>query len=101
MPKFVPDNFQPKDKDIEWAMHEFNIARTEVDRQVELLRDHEFRRNYTDWNRVFRNWMRKADEIQTLKREQRLRRPEELTDEQRAADIRKWEDDMRRLRVVK
>ena len=31
----------------------------------------------------------------------KYRKPEELTPEQRQADIKKWEDDMRKLKVVK
>lgn len=101
MAKFLPDSFKPRETDIDWAIKKFNIDKAEVENQLEQLRDHEFRRNYTEWNRVFRNWFRTADKHQLLKREHKRRQVEVLTDEQRAEDIRKWEDDMRKLKVVR
>jgi len=101
--RFLPEKFKVRPKDREWAKREFKITDEEVNRQLELLSDYEFKRSYTDWNRVFRNWIRKSDELQ------QLRRPrvygsnvkEVLTPEERAEDQRKWEEDMKRLRVVK
>jgi hypothetical protein len=102
MPRFVPKNWIVREKDILWAIEEFKVTRQEVLRQIELMRDHEFKRSYTCFDRVFRNWMRKAEEIEALKRERKPREaPGELTVEERAADIKKWEEDMKRLRVVK
>ena len=97
MPKFVPDNFTPKSSDIEWAIKEFNIDSKEVTRQFELMKDHEFRRSYTDFNRVFRNWFRTAERIDTLKRERQYRGPRELTPEERAIDADKAEENLNRL----
>lgn len=93
---FVPKTWNPKPTDIEWAMKTFRIDRKEFDRQVELLRDHEFRRPYSCWDRVCRNWMRKAEEIQSLRKE-RVKREEEALDPAKVqAD---WERDMERLGV--
>src|SRR6056300_1284681 len=100
--RFIPNNFKLRDQDREWAKKTFKITDEEVDRQLELLTDHEFRRSYTDWNRVFRNWIRKSDELQQLKRDRVYNSTVQvLTDEERAAYQRKWEEDMKRLRVVK
>ena len=99
MPKFIPDSFKPREKDIQWAMEKYRITREEVDRQIEELRDHEFRRSYTDWNRVFRNWFRTAEKYELLKRERTYRKPEEVSDEQRYQDQLKFEEDMKRLGV--
>jgi hypothetical protein len=85
--RFVPDNFSPRQVDIDWAIQEYNITAEEVRRQFGLMYDHEFKRSYSDWNRVFRNWMRKADEIQTLKREHKYRTVEPLLPKQKEADI--------------
>lgn len=92
MGRFVPDLYKPRDKDITWAIEQFKIEKKEVLRQIELMRDHEFRRSYTDWNRVFRNWMRKAEEIDSLRREIR-RVPDIYTEEQRKQDeIKAWRE---------
>ena len=86
MTKFVPDNFKPRESDIEWAMKKFNISRDEVDNQLEEFIDHEFKRSYTDWNRCFRNWFRTAEKYSLLKREFKHRRPEELSTEELERD---------------
>jgi hypothetical protein len=101
MPRFVPEEFYPKQKDIDWAIESFKIEKKEVERQLELMIDHEFKRSYTDWNRVFRNWMRKADEIGTLKRPMKRREaPRELTQEEREAEARRAEENMKRLQSM-
>ena len=89
MTRFVPNNFKPLEKDILWAMNEFNISREEVDRQLELMIDHEFRRSYTDWNRVYRNWFRSAERFEQLRRERKAYKAEEYTEEDRKADAAK------------
>ena len=79
--KFAPNDFRPSIPNLNWAMKEFNITADEARRQGELMVDHEFLRSYTDWQRVWRNWMRKAEEIQSLRRERKAWKPEVITDE--------------------
>ena len=96
--KFVPEKWQPRPKDINWAIENFRINYGEVKRQIELMRDHEFRRSYTDFNRVFRNWIRKADEINTLNKEHIYQQPLEMSKEERQReDVLAW----RRLKELK
>jgi hypothetical protein len=86
-------------------MKAFNIDEAEVFRQIQgddidrNMRDYEFSRRYSDWNRVFRNWMRKANSMGSLRRERKLRLVEESTPEERERDIEKWREDMERLGV--
>ena len=102
MPKFCPDNFKPTEKNILWAMEKFNISRDEVENQVEYLLDHQFRRDYTEWQRVFRNWMRKANEINTLTREHVYRQPDELSSKDKLISDEKGKENLDRLlRMVK
>ena len=88
MPKFCPDTFKPKESDIQWAIDEFQIDRKEVMRQLGILRDREFRRDYSDWNRVFRNWFRQAEKFEDFRRTSH-RQPEVYTEEQRKIDREK------------
>ena len=98
--KFVPEKWSVREQDITWAMQEFNIAREEVGRQVTIMRDHEFKRSYTDWNRVFRNWMRKAEDINTLHRD-RYSQPDQITAEEREQDnIKAWAE-LNRLKAMR
>ena len=105
MPKrsyFVPDNYMPDAKLIEWAKKTFRIEPQEVLRQLELMKDHEFRRPYSCWNRVFRNWFRKAEEIESLRRTRQYRpyQEEEITPEERRKQ-KKQEDWLnQKLRAV-
>ncbi len=101
MPRVVPANFKPRQKDIDWAMAEFNISRKEVDRQIVLFCDHEYPRSYTHWNRALRNWFRRGDEYKKLRREPVYRQPEELSQEQHDADAKKAWAHMNGLRTAK
>ena len=93
--RFVPNNFKPRQSDIDWAIKEFDISREEVfrhldgDRDVKGLRDHEFPRPYTDWNRVFKNWLKKAYQLGHMRRERKAYKAEEYTEEDRKADAAK------------
>ena len=91
MSKIPPDDFRPSIPNINWAMAEFNITADEARRQAELMIDHEFLRHYTCWQRVYRNWMRKAEDIQTLRRERKHRKPEVVTKLMNDEDQRKFD----------
>ena len=96
--KFVPENWTPREADIALVMTRHNITRQEADRQLEELRDYEFKRHYTDFNRVYRNWFRAADKYDLLKREHKLRLVEEPTEEQLQKDREDWAADMKRFK---
>ncbi len=91
MSKFAPNDFRPSIPNLNWAMKEFNITADEARRQGEVMVDYEFHRHYTDWQRVYRNWMRKADEIQALIRERHLRQPEVVTKEMNEESQRQFD----------
>jgi hypothetical protein len=69
------------------------ISDEEINRQEYEWRIHEYKRAYSDWTRAFYRWFERANAFETLKRERALRQPEELSDEQRQADILKFEND--------
>ena len=97
MSRFVPNKFKPRQIDVEWAIEKFDIDEAEVNRQFEQMADHEFRRSYTDWNRVFRNWIRKSSELETLWRERKPWAPEVVTDDMKAEDQRKFDEQIKRF----
>jgi hypothetical protein len=101
MPKFAPESFEPTEKNVKWAIEKFRITKEEVANQTEQFIDYEFKRSYTDWQRCWRNWIRKADQLGLLHREHVPRRPEVVSEEQRQRDIASWQEDMRRLKAVK
>lgn len=60
--KFVPESFKVTEELYKWA-REMGISDRDIRSQTDVFMDHEFRRPYTDWNRVWRNWMRKSVQI--------------------------------------
>jgi hypothetical protein len=96
---FAPDDFEVTEKLREWARETFSIDDKEIDRQTEEWHDFEYRRAYSDWTRCWRRWFRQAEKFDTLKREHKPRRPEELTDDQRQADILAFERDKKKWGV--
>ena len=102
MSRFFPDNFKPTDVNIKWAIEKFKISRSEVDDQIEQMLDHEFKRSYTDWHRVYRNWFRTADKHNLLKREHVYRTPDVQTSEEKEISDQKGRENLDRLlRMVK
>jgi hypothetical protein len=99
--RFVPTAFILTDELRTWAREKYRVTDEEICRQFEMMRDHEFRRDYTCWQRVFRNWMRKADELSLLKRDRKLRTPTELTEDERVEEILKWQRDLERLKKIR
>ena len=97
MSKFVPDSWKPKIEDINWAIEKFDISAQESTRQLEEFRDHEFRRNYTDWNKCFRNWFRTADKYNLLRRERKPWKPEVITEEIRRKDQEQFDAQIARF----
>ena len=89
----VPKGFIVTDELKEWAKKKFQVDDEEVERQEEEWRDHEYKRSYSHWDKVWRNWWRRANEFDTIKRPMQRRTVEKLTDEQRQADILAFERD--------
>ena len=102
MRKFVPDDWQLTDRLREYAKKK-GLTDTQIDDQEEAFRLCQFPRDILCWDRAWQRWIRNAIEwgkvVPTKQKE--YRRPEELSDEQRQRDLLKWEEDMKRLRVVK
>lgn len=59
--KFVPDDFELSDELYEWTKKKAPYM--PIGLEFERFHDYEFRRPYTDWPRVWRNWVRKWNEI--------------------------------------
>ena len=57
-----PSDFEVSDEMREWAAERFPSV--DVDAETEKFRDHEYARTHSDWNAVWRSWIRKAVELQ-------------------------------------
>ena len=100
--RFFPQNFKPTDVNIKWAMDKFNISREEADNQLDEMIDHEFKRSYADWQRVYRNWFRTAEKHNLLKRDYVYRTPDVQSPEQKEISDQKGKENLDRLmRMVK
>ena len=54
--RLVPDTFELTDELIAWTRDK--APNLSVIEEIEIFKDHEFKRPYTDWSRVWRNWVR-------------------------------------------
>ena len=97
--RFAPADFEVTPERLEWAMRTLGIDEAEVMRQTELWQEHEYKRAYTDFGRCWKRWLRNAEKYGTLRRERKLRLVQEITPDQRQADLVKWAADMQRLGV--
>jgi hypothetical protein len=78
------------------------FTEADIEEQEEKWRDHQYKTPRMDPVRCWRNWVRNAikfgDVTPVVTPE--YRKAEELTEEQRTADILKFEKDMKRLKGV-
>lgn len=58
--RFVPQDWLVSIELQQWAATE--CPHVDLRAETAQFRDHEFRRPYTQWDRVWRNWMRKAEQ---------------------------------------
>lgn len=56
-----PNAWMPSETDVAMAKRE-GFTPGEIDRELAKIRDYEFRDGHSDWDAVFRNWIRKAAE---------------------------------------
>ena len=99
---FVPDDFILTDKLKDFARDK-GYTDKHLEEQEEIWRDWQFKIVIKCWDRSWRNWVRKSIEYgkvvpATVKV---YNKPVELSDDQKAADVKKWQDDMKRFKVVK
>lgn len=100
---FCPDDFEPSEKSRTFAKQK-GLTDEQITDQVESMRDWEFTKKRTDWDRVFRNWIRQGIDwgrITLMSQPRKYRQPEECTDEQRKADEAKAWAELNRLKAVK
>ena len=99
---FVPDDWEMSDSLRQWSRDK-GLTDKQIDDELEAFRDHQYKRPMMRPDACWRNWVRNAIKwgtvVPTVQRE--YRRPEELSDDQRQQDLLKWEQDMKKLRVVK
>ena len=98
--KFFPEDFIPDAKLMAWCKDQ-GLSEKQVTEQLEAIMDHEFQPMRSCPIRTFRRWIRNAIEwghvVPSVTRQ--YRRPQELSEEQRRADILSFERDP--LRSVK
>ena len=85
---FVPDSFELNEKSIDFAM-KHGLSKEMVSDQFEAMQDCEFKQNYRDWDRVFRNWIRRGIKWGDITPPRKPRSVEVITDEQYKSDADK------------
>ena len=82
---FCPEDFTLSDKSVDFAK-KHGLNDQTIEDQFEAMQDQEFNRNYSDWDRVFRNWIRRGIKWGHIVSPWEPRVVEEVTDDQRQAD---------------
>ena len=102
MKRFVPDSWELTENLREYARKK-GLTENQIDDQEEAFRLCQFPRDILCWNRAWQRWIRNAIEwgkvVPVVEKE--YRRPQELSEEQKTADIIKFQQDMERLGVKK
>ncbi len=92
--KFFPEDWTPDQKIMEWCFKQ-GLSEKQIEEQLECIMDHEFQPMRSCPNRTFRRWIRNAIKWQhvtpTVQKEYRT--PEQLSAEQKQADILAFEND--------
>ena len=100
---FVPDDWEMSEDLLKWTKAK-GLTDATIEDELESFRDHQYKRPMMKPDACWRNWVKngiKWGSIVPVAKDKVYNKPQELTDAQKAEDLRKWEDDMRRLRVVK
>ena len=66
--RFAPKDFHPTDDMKEFARDLF-LTETQITEETATFRDHEYKNPLTDWNKAWRNWIRKSIQFR-LEREE-------------------------------
>ena len=99
---FVPDDWELTEKLRDYARKK-GLTEATIDDQEEAFRICQFNRVIKNYDLAWMRWIRNAIEwgkVQPVQ-EVRHRMPEELTPEQKRLDQLRFEEDMKRLRVIK
>lgn len=96
---FCPEEFEPDTKSMTFARSK-GLTDHQIQEQVEAMKDYEFRRRRTEWQRVFRNWIRQGISWGNIVPVRRRRMPQEVSEEQRKADEAKAWAELNRLKAV-
>ncbi len=99
---FIPEDWSLSDDLLAWTKAK-GLSDSVIKDEIESFKDHQYKRAMSRPDACWRNWVKngiKWGNIETVSMSQ-YRTPEVLSPEQRNADILKFEDDMKRLKVVK
>lgn len=92
--RFIPKDWFPDEKLIAWTKAK-GLSDTQIEQMVEDIKDHQYKRPMMREDACWRNWVKRAIKWEhvtpTVQRE--YRRPQELSDAQRQADILAFEND--------
>ena len=95
---FVPDDWEPSEKLIEWTKKKGLTDQT-IEDELESFRDHQYKRPMMRPDACWRNWVKNGIQWGRITpiQEPKYRRPENLSTEQREADIIAFKRDMERF----
>ena len=100
---FVPDSWELSESLRKWAKDK-GLTDSMIEDQLDEFRDHQYKKPMMRADACFRNWIRnglKWGNIVPVVQYESRGGIQELTAEEKQADIKKFQDDMKRFKVVK
>ena len=84
-----PEDFEPREKDIQWALQKFNTTVESLKKQTSLFENHQFRDHRIDWNRTWRNWIARSETYGQLAKARVYYKEEVISEEQKKLEAEK------------
>ena len=96
---FIPDEWEVSESLLKWTK-DMGLTDKTIRDEVGAFKDHQYKRPMMKPDACWRNWVRNGIKwgsiVPVVQREYRT--VEEVSEEQKAEDIRKWEEQMKRFR---
>lgn len=96
--RFFPEDWEPDEKIIAWCRGK-GISDKQIAEQLEEIKDYEFQKMRSCPNRTFRTWMRNAIKWGNVTPavQPNYRKPQEVSKEEAAENVIKFEEQIRKL----
>jgi len=93
-----PQDFEPNEKSLQFC-YKYGMSKNTIEDYVEEMKDHTFKQLKSDWDATFRNWIRTAIRYGhiTPVQEHVYNMPEDISTDERKADIIAFNEQMKRF----
>ena len=91
-----PEDYEPNETSIKFCKSK-GLTNDMIEELVFEMKDYEYKREHKDWDATFRWWIRNGIKFGTVVPPRKLKTVEEISPEQRSADILAFERDVKKF----